>query len=527
MGKMKLFKKEKKPETESVAKDTVIETQKNHPTAKKSGKLSFRHKKEEVPFKPQSEGLSFAEQEKLRQAQQSQIEYELSLINPNAVKQLAMQEDLGEDYKTLESLLMEDAVFKQFITYQNQAMTTRVLNEMTGFNIIYDIEHEYPNYTDIIFDGAILIVETGNNLIGQVNYARCEDPYLADIPEFKDLKVVSRNNITRLVDKFAIREQKSFSQKNPLFDGFANNLRIAATYPNLSEDGITVAIRHSLPRLELNEDNWHNYAPDMLRRLLFALMATRVNLIVSGGTGTGKTTLLKLLVKPIPIRDHMIVIEDIPETQLRKLFPTKKITSWLTHEHIDRATKKRSGIGIIDLVVQALRHFPQWIFVAETRDAGAFDLFQGAKTGHYIMTTLHATSNALVPYRYYDMVSMAQPNKLQADFVQEFYDTMDIGIHVIRHVFPSGRSVRYPDEIVYFASAVDSPDGKGKQIPLFRQTLFENENGLFRSWESFELPEVLKKRILFELSWKPEELDLTWKAKKRDNEKLDEPLKKS
>jgi pilus assembly protein CpaF len=128
----------------------------------------------------------------------------------------------------------------------------------------------------------------------------------------------------------------------------------------------------------------------LAHRLVDAIKAER-NILISGGTGTGKTTLLNALAARIPDDNRIVVIEETAEIHLEKpnlvRFEARRAQIPLGHE------TPLPAVTIADLVRATLRHRPDRIIVGEVRGAEAFDLLQALNTGHLgSLTTIHANS---------------------------------------------------------------------------------------------------------------------------------------
>jgi pilus assembly protein CpaF len=157
--------------------------------------------------------------------------------------------------------------------------------------------------------------------------------------------------------------------------------------PPLCREGISVTIRkHSRHRLGLDDLVSGGTLSEEAARYLERLVANRRNVIVSGGTGTGKTTLLNVLSGLIPPGERILVIEDSSELQIQQ-------------EHVvcletrSPDPKGRGAVTIRDLVHSSLRMRPDRIIIGECRGAEALDLLQAMNTGHSgTLTTLHADS---------------------------------------------------------------------------------------------------------------------------------------
>jgi Flp pilus assembly protein, ATPase CpaF len=400
--------------------------------------------------------------------------------------------------------LTNDDTFKDKVTYGDREMAEAVLQDMVGMGMIPEILRIHPHTTDINFNGTFLTVDTGDPRKGKIRYARINDPMLEKNNSMRDLPIITNDYILSILNKFAVKEDAGFSRSNPLLNGFSGDIRVSGNNENTSSVGVTMSLRISHPRLELNGSNWTSYAPLSVRDLLFASVTAKQNLVISGSTGTGKTTLLKYLVDPVPSTDRIIMIEDVAETQLKTLFPYKDIMSWLTSIHHNYETGHDSGVRIIDLVQQALRNYPTWILVSETRGAEAYELYQAMLTGHSIMTTVHAVSNQAMPSRFKNMMKM-EYDLDDKEIEEDLLTYMSLGVHVIRKNYPNGQTLRYPDEIVYLD--VNHPDG---QHVLFKQKIEQDGDQMVRMYQQFEIPAELRESLLFENNWKDKDLDELW-----------------
>jgi len=181
--------------------------------------------------------------------------------------------------------------------------------------------------------------------------------------------------------------------------------RVNVVLPPLAIDGASISIRKfsrkdlTLPRLAARG----SLSPAMARVLEIAA-ASRLNILISGGTGSGKTTLLNALSRYISESERVVTIEDAAELQLQQ-------------PHVVRLETRPANIeggGAVnqgDLVRNALRMRPDRIILGETRGGEAFDVLQAMNTGHDgSMTTLHANNPRDALTRLESMVMMANAN---------------------------------------------------------------------------------------------------------------------
>jgi len=179
---------------------------------------------------------------------------------------------------------------------------------------------------------------------------------------------------------------RSISEKEPIMDGrLADGSRVCAVIPPAAKEGIYLTIRKfSKTKLTMKQlVGWGSLSVEMAKFINLCMVSAK-NVIVSGGTSSGKTTLLNVVSSLIPKNQRILVIEDSSELQLDQ-------------EHVlslETQAKDRMGEGEVtmrDLIKSALRMRPDRIVIGEVRGSEAIDLLQAMNTGHGgSMTTLHA-----------------------------------------------------------------------------------------------------------------------------------------
>jgi pilus assembly protein CpaF len=207
--------------------------------------------------------------------------------------------------------------------------------------------------------------------------------HLSEVPDAhlteKNLQVAVRNIARSLGDE--INEQQ------PLLDSrLPDGSRVAAVIPPCSIGGTTLTIRkfHSKQFTADELVRIGSLTRELLDKLTEAIHA-RHNILISGGTGTGKTTLLNALGIFIPEIERIVLIEDTAEIQLEK--PN------LVRFEARREQPDLPAVTIRHLVRAALRHRPDRIVLGEVRGGEAFDLLQALNTGHSgSLSTIHANS---------------------------------------------------------------------------------------------------------------------------------------
>jgi pilus assembly protein CpaF len=199
-------------------------------------------------------------------------------------------------------------------------------------------------------------------------------------------------NLTVAIKNIARACGDEISEMQPLLDArLEDGSRVAAMFPPCAVGGPVLTIRKFTRRFSL-DDLVHvgTVTPELAGQLRHAV-ATQQNVLVSGGTGTGKTTLLNALAALIPDRDRIVVIEETSEIHLEKpnllRLEARRAQAPLGHE------APLPPVTIADLLRATLRHRPDRILVGEVRGPEAFDLLQALNTGHLgSLSTIHANA---------------------------------------------------------------------------------------------------------------------------------------
>ena len=267
-----------------------------------------------------------------------------------------------------------------------------------------------PEISDIMVNGSSQVfIEKHGELMPVPSVAISE----------KSLQVAVRNIARVLGDEI--------SEEKPLLDSrLPDGSRVAAVFPPCSVSGTILAIRkfHS-----------KRYTADELTRIgtltltllndLRDAIEKRQNILISGGTGTGKTTLLNALASSIPDGERVVVIEDTSELQLQK--PNLvRLESRRKHPGLPAVT-------IRDLLRATLRLRPDRILLGEVRGGEAFDLLQALNTGHAgSLCTIHANSAELALSRFTSCVLMSGIELPYAAIRANIADSLDLVVHIER-----------------------------------------------------------------------------------------------
>ena len=247
--------------------------------------------------------------------------------------------------------------------------------------------------------------------------------------ESTEIRFRDDEHLTRIISRIAARVGRRVDESSPMVDArLPDGSRVNATLPPVTIDGPTLSIRR-FGRRRLRSDDLMRlgmFSPSMLEFLRLAVRG-RSNMIVSGGTGSGKSTFLGALAEAIPDTERIITIEDAAELQLDQRHIVRMETRPPNIEGQGRIVAR-------DLVVNALRMRPDRIIVGEVRSGEALDMMQAMNTGHDgSLTTIHANSPRDAVSRLETMVLMAGIDLPARAIREQAVSAIDIIVQVKRY----------------------------------------------------------------------------------------------
>src|SRR3990172_10058507 len=217
-------------------------------------------------------------------------------------------------------------------------------------------------------------------------------------------KFISDDKMRSVIDRIIAPLGRRIDESTPMVDArLPDGSRINAIIPPLSLGGPMITIRKfGQERLEIGDMlNKYNSLSQPMADFLNACVICRRNIIVSGGTGAGKTTFLNVMSEFIPDNERIITIEDAAELKLKK-------SHWARLEARPSNIEGRGPVTIRDLFINSLRMRPDRIVIGECRGPEVLDMLQAMNTGHDgSMTTLHANSTRDVVVRMDSMVLLS------------------------------------------------------------------------------------------------------------------------
>ena len=235
-------------------------------------------------------------------------------------------------------------------------------------------------------------------------------------------------HLMSIVDRIVSAVGRRVDESSPMVDArLADGSRVNAIIPPLSVDGPVLSIRRfGRDRLTADDLVNNNSLTTPMLELLRGCVKARLNVLISGGTGAGKTTFLNVLSSYISNRERIVTIEDAAELQLNQ-------------DHVVRLETRPPNIegkGAIfqrQLVINALRMRPDRILVGEVRGEEALDMLQAMNTGHDgSLTTIHANTPRDALSRLETMVAMANLNLPESAIRRQISSAIDVVVQVSR-----------------------------------------------------------------------------------------------
>jgi pilus assembly protein CpaF len=323
-----------------------------------------------------------------RKQRMSDIKLELHralLDNLNlAALEHATEQDLRQEINAISSeILAEKSIVLN--REDRKTLNSELYDEVTGLGPLETLLKD-DTVNDILVNGPQQIfVERSGKL------------------ELTDVTFKDERHLLRIIDKIVSAVGRRVDESNPYVDArLQDGSRFNAMVPPIAVDGSLVSIR-KFKKDKLGIDDLVNFGAftEEMAAYLQAAVATRLNIIVSGGTGSGKTTTLNALSSFIDNSERILTIEDTAELQLQQT-------------HVGRMESRppnvegKGEVSPRDCLKNALRMRPDRIIVGETRGEEVIDMLQAMNTGHDgSMTTIHANSARDGISRLENMIAMA------------------------------------------------------------------------------------------------------------------------
>jgi pilus assembly protein CpaF len=293
---------------------------------------------------------------------------------------------------------------------EREQLVPEILNEVFGYGPIQPLLDD-PRVSDILVNGPNAVYVEWSGILHRT-----------------DIKFNDNQHLMRIIERIVSRIGRRVDESSPMVDArLPDGSRVNAIIPPLALDGPLLSIRRfgrdPLTAADLLKND--TLTAPMLE-LLKAAVEGKLNILISGGTGAGKTTFLNVLSAFIPVRERIVTIEDAAELQLKQ-------------EHICRLETRPPNIegkGEVrqrQLVINSLRMRPDRIIVGEVRGEEAIDMLQAMNTGHEgSMTTVHANSPRDALSRIETMVAMAGLNLADKAVRAQIASAINVVVQIAR-----------------------------------------------------------------------------------------------
>jgi pilus assembly protein CpaF len=330
----------------------------------------------------------------------------IQVMNLSEARRVSLQQLHTQCVERIDTLLREERI--PLSGPEKQQLIREVMDEVFGYGPLDEFLRD-PYITDILVNGPQKVyVERRGRL------------------EPTGATFLNQEHLMRVIRRIADNVGRRVDESTPMLDArLPDGSRVNAVVPPLALDGPSLSIR----RFGTNPLDMHRLIelealrPEMAT-FVEACVQCKLNILISGGTGTGKTTFLNALSRWIPSNERVITIEDAAELQLQQPHVVRLETRPPNLEGKGEVTQR-------DLLRNSLRMRPDRIIIGEVRGGETLDMLQAMNTGHEgSMTTVHANSPRDALRRIENMVSMAGLNFP----VQAIRDQISSALNVLIHL---------------------------------------------------------------------------------------------
>jgi pilus assembly protein CpaF len=351
-------------------------------------------------------------------------------------------DELREDIRTLAERMLVGRS-KKLPAIDEERLVDELIAESFGLGPLEPYMQD-PDVTDILVNGPAEVYVERLGRLQETNTVFADEDHLLQI-----------------IQRVAARVGRRIDEHSPMVDArLADGSRVNAVIPPLALGGPVLSIRRFGHRpLQIADLLVRgSVCPEMLQ-LIEAAVEGRINIMISGGTGAGKTTFLNNVSRYIPANERLVTIEDSAELKLQRKHVVKLETR-------PKSAEGTSEVSQRDLVKNALRMRPDRIILGEVRGGEALDMLQAMNTGHEgSLTTIHANDTRDALSRLEVMVSMAGYD-LPVSVVRRYIaSAITVVIHLARLKGGARRVMRISE-----ITALESGDYAIQDLFGFQQT---------------------------------------------------------
>jgi pilus assembly protein CpaF len=332
----------------------------------------------------------------------------LNSLTPDQLKDLNKDSVRGQIGAVVEKLIVEEAL--PMTVAEREKLIEEILDEVFGLGPLEPLLKD-PTISDIMVNGFDNVYIERSGRVVETNV------------RFKD-----QAHVRMIIERIVSAVGRRIDDSSPIVDArLLDGSRVCAVIPPLSLIGPVLSIRRYGKKVLSTEDLLRNetFTTGMLD-FMSGCVEARLNIVISGGSGSGKTTMLNTLSRFIPEEERIVTIEDTAELQLQQNHVVRLETRPANIEGAGAVTQR-------DLVINTLRMRPDRIIVGESRGPEALDMLQAMNTGHDgSMTTVHANSPRDAFSRLETMVMMASQHVPDKVIRQQLASAINIVVHCSR-----------------------------------------------------------------------------------------------
>jgi pilus assembly protein CpaF len=332
----------------------------------------------------------------------------LNSLTADQLKQLSKDGVRGQIELVVERLVLDENI--PMTLAEREKLIVEILDEVFGLGPLEPLLKD-GTVSDILVNGYdnVYVERTGRMVETNIR--------------FKD-----QAHVRMIIERIVSAIGRRIDDSSPIVDArLADGSRVCAVIPPLSLIGPVMSIRRYGKKILTTEDLLKNetFTTGMLD-FLSGCVEARLNIVISGGSGSGKTTMLNTLSRFVPEEERIITIEDTAELQLQQSHVVRLETRPANIEGAGAITQR-------DLVINTLRMRPDRIIVGESRGPEALDMLQAMNTGHDgSMTTVHANAPRDAFSRLETMVMMASQHVPDKVIRQQLASAINIVLHCSR-----------------------------------------------------------------------------------------------
>ena len=336
-------------------------------------------------------------------------------IHPTVVQSLDMSKAATLDREQLAIQLRafldsEDSVSADLTPLDRQRVVQRLVDDIKGLGPLEPLFND-PQISDILVNGLKSVYVERRGKLEQV-----------------DIRFRDEQHLLNIAQRIAGWVGRRVDEASPMVDArLPDGSRVNIIIPPLAIDGAAFSIRRFVARgISLDDLATYNAITPEMARLLQICAQSRLNILVSGGTGAGKTTFLNALSREINNTERLVTIEDSAELQLQQPHVIR----------LETRTKSAEGTGevtIRDLLINALRMRPDRIIVGEVRGGEANEMLQAMNTGHPgSMCTIHANNPRDALMRLENMLMLTSGDMPLTAMRRQIVSAIDLVVQLAR-----------------------------------------------------------------------------------------------